>query len=128
MVQTERNVVMGKAKVILGLVVLALVVVAAWQIGSCELANAELQGDLRDVAAQVGARIGLNDESTEEELRNIVIRKAQGYGIQLDPGQVTVIRTRRGESSVLYLAADYHVRVNVLGYSFTLHFTPSSTK
>jgi hypothetical protein len=27
---------------------------------------------------------------------------------------------------VVYLAADYQTRVRVLGYSFTLHFTPSS--
>ena len=126
----ECHVVMGKAKIILGLAVIALAVIAiaGWQIGSCELANLELQGDLRDVAAQVGTRIGLDAESTEEELRNVVVRKAQQHDIQLDPGQVTVIRTGTGESSVVYLAADYKVRVNLLGYSFALHFTPSSKR
>jgi hypothetical protein len=50
---------MGKAKLILGLAVLALAVIACWQIGSCELADFELHEDLRDLAAQGGARIGL---------------------------------------------------------------------
>lgn len=118
----------GKAKIILGSAVLGLAVIAGWQIGSSELANLELQGDLRDVAAQVGTRIGLDAQSTEEELRNVVIRKAQQHDIQLDPGQVTVIRTGTGESSVVYLAADYKARVNLLGYSLALHFTPSSKR
>ena len=119
---------MRKAALILGLAVLAVVVVAGWRIGSCVVANLELQGDLRDLAAQVGTRIGLDAESTEEELRIVVVRKAQQHDIQLDPGQVTVIRTGTGESSVVYLAADYKVRVNLLGYSFALHFTPSSKR
>src|SRR6266700_2662309 len=72
--QTERIVVMGKAKLILGLAVLALAVIAGWPIASCELANFELHEDMRD------------------------------------------------------LAADYKVRVKLLGFSFTFHFTPSSAK
>ena len=118
----------GKAKIILGLAVLGLAVIAGWQIGSGELANLELQGDLRDLAAQVGTRIGLDPMSTEEELRNAVIRKAQGHDIELEPGQVTVRRTGAADASVVYLAADYRVRVKLPGYSFTLHFTPSSAK
>ena len=119
---------MGRAKVILGLAVLALAAIAGWQIGSCEVANLALQGDLRDLAAQVGTRIGLDAQSTEEELRNAVIRKAQEHDIELEPGQVTVRRMGTGTSSTVYLAADYKARVKLLGFSFTLHFTPSSAK
>ncbi|MGD1211809.1 MAG: hypothetical protein ABR973_10695 [Candidatus Acidiferrales bacterium] len=50
---------MRKAKLILGLAVLALAIIAGWPIASCELANLELREDLRDLAAQNGARIGL---------------------------------------------------------------------
>ena len=50
---------MGKVKLILGLAVLALAGVAGWRIASCELANIELREDMRDLAAQVGSRIGL---------------------------------------------------------------------
>ena len=119
---------MGKTKVILGLAVLALAAIAGWQIGSYEVANLALQGDLRDLAAQVGTRIGLDAQSTEEELRNAVIRKAQEHDIELEPGQVTARRTGTGTSSTVYLAADYKARVKLLGFSFTLHFTPSSAK
>lgn len=119
---------MGKARVIPGLAILALAAVASWQIGSRELANLELQSDLRDLAAEVGTRIGLDARSTDEQLRNAVIRKAEGHDIQLEPGQVTVVRSDTGADSTVYLAVDYKVRVNLFVYSFNLHFTPSSKK
>ena len=81
---------MRKAKIILGLAVLGLVLIAGWQIASCELANLEFQSDLRDVAAEIAARIGLSSPTTDEELRNLVIRKAERYEIPLQPDQVTV--------------------------------------
>jgi hypothetical protein len=126
--QTERIVVMGKAKLIAGLAVLALAVVAGWPIASCELANFELHEDMRDLAAQIGGRIGLTPWSTDEDLRSAVIRKAKEHEIQLEPGQVTVQRTGSHEAPTIYLAADYKVRVKLLGFSFTFHFTPSSAK
>ncbi len=119
---------MGKAKLILGVAILGLVVVAGWQIASCEIANLELQTDMRDIAAQVASRIGLEGPNSDEELRNAVIHKAEGHGIQLEPAQVTVQQTGSGKTVVIYLAADYKARVNLLVYSFSLHFTPSSAK
>jgi hypothetical protein len=41
---------------------------------------------------------------------------------------VTVRRTGSGEESVMYLALDYKARVNVLGFWFNLHSTPSSAR
>jgi hypothetical protein len=64
----------------------------------CELANVELESDLRDIASQAGARIGLETMSTDEELRSAVIHKAGEHNIQLQPEQVTV-RTRAREKS-----------------------------
>lgn len=119
---------MGKAKVIVGLAILALAVAAGWQIGSCEVANLELQSDLRDFAAEVGTRIGLDARSSDEQLQSAIIRKADRYDIQLEPGQVTVIRSDAGADSTVYLAVDYKARVNLFVYSFNVHFTPSSKK
>ena len=119
---------MRKAKLILGLAALALAVAVGWPIASCELANLELREDMRDLAAQVGTRIGLTPQSTDEDFRSAVIRKAQEHEIQLEPEQVTVQRTGRGEEPVIYLAAAYKVRVKRFGFSFTFHFTPSSTR
>lgn len=119
---------MGKAKLILGLAILSLAVAAGWQIASCEIANLELQIDMRDIAAQVASRIGLEAPNSDEDLRNAVIHKAEEHDIQLEPAQVTVKHIGSGKTVVIYLAADYKTRVNLLLYSFNLHFTPSSAK
>jgi hypothetical protein len=118
----------GKAKILLGLVVLALAVAVGWQIASCVIANLELQTDMRDIAAQVASRIGLEAPNSDEDLRNAVIHKAEEHDIQLEPRQVIVQQTGSGKTLAIYLAADYKARVNLLVYSFSLHFTPSSTK
>ena len=119
---------MRKVKLVLGLAVLALAGVAGWRIGSCELGNIELREDMRDLAAQVGSRIGLTPQSTDEDFRRAVIHKAEEHEIQLEPEQVTVQRTDTDDAPIIYLAADYKVRVKLLGFSFTFHFTPSSAK
>src|SRR6266513_3700380 len=82
--RTERIVVMGKAKLILGLAVLALPGVAGWRIASCVLANIELREDMRDLAAKVGSGMGLTPQSTDEDFRRAVIRKAEEHEIQLE--------------------------------------------
>jgi len=115
---------MKTAKLILAFALIALAVIAGWQIASCELANFELADDLRDLAAQTGNRIGLTAPRTDDELRSAVIRKAKEHDIDLESKQVTVHRTGSPQAPVI--AADYNVRVNLPGYSFTLHFTPSS--
>src|SRR5439155_20395226 len=99
-----------------------------WRFASCEQANIELSEDMRDIAAQVRSRIGLTPQSTDEDFRTAVIRKAEEHEIQLDPEQVTMQRTGTDEAPIIYLAADYKVRVKLLGFSFTFHFTPSSAK
>jgi hypothetical protein len=119
---------MGKVKLILGLAVLAVAIIAGWQIASCEVANLELHEDLRDLAAQTGAYIGLNSFNTDEDFRNAVIREAKRHDIQLEPEQVTVQRTGTAQTPIIYLAADYKVRVKLPGFSFTFHFHPSSAK
>jgi hypothetical protein len=119
---------MGKVKLILGLAVLAVAVTTGWQIASCELANVELRDDLQDLAIQTGAHIGLVPFKTDEDFRNAIMGDAQKYGIQLEPEQVTVQRTGTAQVPIIYLAADYKVPVKLPGYSFTIHFHPTSAK
>jgi hypothetical protein len=115
-------------KIILGLAVLAPVVTAGWQIGSWEVANMNLQEDIRDMASQAGTHLGIVVPKSDEDVRGDVVRKAKELGIELRSDQVTVRRTNPGEKSILYVAADYTVPVNMVLFSFNLHFTPSSDK
>jgi hypothetical protein len=119
---------MGKAKLILGLVVLSLAIFSGWQIGACELANFELHDDLRDLAAQGGAQIGLAAPDSEDELRSAVIHAAKKHGIRLAPEQVTVRLKGTAYAPTYLLAVDYEVPVVLPGYSVIFHFHPTSTK
>jgi hypothetical protein len=120
--------VMRKLKLIFAGAVLGSAIFVGWRIGSCELANFELHDDLRDLAAQGGAQIGLSAPNTEDELRNAVIRQAKEHGIHLEPEQVTVRRAGTAYAPTYYLAADYDARVTFPGYLLTLHFYPTSAK
>ena len=117
---------MRKIKIILALTVIVLIVMAAWQIGAWEIANINLQEDMRDMASQAGTRFGVVVPPSDEELMRAVIGKAKERGIDLAPNQVTVKRTNPGEHSTLYLAADYKVPVKLPFVSFSLHFKPSA--
>lgn len=116
---------MKRMKNLLVIVFLAVAVLAGWKTGSCELANMELQEDMLDLSSQNGGYSKYPTVRSEQDFRDAVIRKAQDHDIQLEPSEVTVRRADSGSN--MYLAADYTVPVDVLGYSFTLHFTPNST-
>lgn len=115
---------MKKVLAILGILVLGITV---WQIGACYLANTELQSDLKDLAVQNPARIGLASFDTEEELRNEVIARAKEHGIQLAPEQVRVERILTPRMLDLSIAVNYDAQVKLLGLSVPIHFTPSSS-
>ncbi len=117
---------MGKIKLILAIAVLLLLVVGGLQIIPPVLANYQLQDDLHDVAALGGARIGLLPPKTDDELRSEVVRRAAEHNIQLDPGQVIVRHGGVSGGPSVYLEADYKVTVHMPGYSFDVHFEPSS--
>ena len=123
---------LGKVKILLILIAIAAVVAAGWQIVSCELANQELQSDLKDLSAQISARIGLDAQRSDAEFQEAVVRRGREHDIELRPEQVTVKRSGEGvgtgRAPTVYLEVDYSVRVNLLVYSFTMHFRPSSTK
>jgi hypothetical protein len=113
---------MGTVKAIVGILAIIFVVYAAFQIAPPELNNYSFQDDLRTVAL-IGTS---NPHFTDQELLDQVMKKAQERGISLAPEQVTVQRIGTPGNLAVYVAADYTVPVSLPGYSFTLHFTPSS--
>jgi hypothetical protein len=118
----------GKVKLILAVGILALLVSTGWQIAACELANFELQDELKDLASQNGAKIGLAAPRSDDDLRDAVIGKAREHDIALKPGQVTVRRSGSADAPVLYLAVRYSARVILPGYSFTFNFAPNTRR
>ncbi len=119
---------MRRIKRLLVLAVLGFALVAGWDAGSCELAKMELQQDMLDLSKGVNSYSNYSAPLSDEGLREAVIRKAHEHDIRLQPSEVTVRRNGDGSSARVYLAADYTVPVDVLGYSFQLHFTPTSDR
>lgn len=119
---------MGRIQILLAVALLFLAILLAWSVGAAEVANVNLQEEMRDLAAQGGAQIGLVEPSTDNDIRNAVAQKAQEHGIALKPEQVTVQRTVAGEKSKLHIAAHFTVPVNCWLFSLNLHFAPSSDK
>lgn len=113
---------MATVKALLGILMIVGMIYCAWQIVPPELANYSFQDDLRQIAMVGGA----NPHQTDQEILDSIIKKAQDHQIALAPEQVTIQRIGTPGSPAVYVAAEYSVPVALPGYSFTLHFTPSS--
>jgi hypothetical protein len=113
---------MGTSKAIFGFLVIIGCVYAGFQIAPPEMTNYSFTDDLHNIAMVGGA----NPHETDQDLIDQVIKKASQQGITLKPEQITVQRIGTPGAPAVYLAADYTVPVSLPGYSFTLHFTPSS--
>lgn len=117
---------MGKIKFIVAFILFALFMSIAWQLAACELANYELRDDLKDIASMSGERIGMQAQSSDEELRDAVIRRAAGHDIQLVPDQILVRRSGTANNPKIFLAAKYRSRVVMPGVSLIFHLNATS--
>lgn len=113
---------MGTLKALIGVLAMVAAAYGLWQIIPPEMSNYSFQDDLRQIA-MVG---GSNPHETDQQLVDAILKKAQEHQIALAPEQVTVQRIGTPGAPAVYVAADYSVPVSLPGYSFTLHFTPSS--
>jgi len=113
---------MGTVKAIAGILAIILVVYAGFQVIPPEMNNYSFQDDLRNISMMAGSNLHQSDSDTLDQ----VIRKAREHDIQLAPEQVTVQRMNSAGGVAVYVAADYNVPISFPGYSFSLHFTPSS--
>ena len=94
---------------------------------SVTISNRELQSDLREIAAQIGGRSGLSAPSSEDDLRNTVIKRAAEDGITLRLEEVTVRRTETEGNWAVFLSADYDVTIGLPGFAHSVHFSESAS-
>ncbi len=113
---------MGTVKALIGFLAIVGVIYAGFQIIPPEMTNYSFQDDLRNIAMVGGA----NPHQTDQEIIDSIVKKAQEHQITLAPEQITVQRIGTPGAPAVYVAADYNVPVSLPGYSFSLHFTPSS--
>jgi hypothetical protein len=113
---------MGTVKLLFGLVAIVAVIYLSAEVIPPEMTNYSFQEDLQNIAMASGA----NHYLTDQDVLDSVIKKAREHQITLTPEQVTVQRIGTPGAPAVYLAADYSVPIDLPGYSFTMHFTPSS--
>jgi len=113
---------MGTIKAIVGFLAIIGCVYAGFQIAPPEMTNYSFTDDLRSVALMGGS----NPHMTDQELVDMVIKKAHDQNITLTPEMVTVQRIGTPGAPAVYVATEYSVPVSLPGYDFTLHFKPSS--
>ena len=113
---------MGTVKLLGGFLLIVALIYCGFQVFPPEMANYAFSDDLRNIA-MVG---GSNPRQTDQDLVDAIMKKAREHDITLAPEQVTVQRIGTPGAPAVYVAADYSVPVSLPGYSFSLHFTPSS--
>ena len=117
---------MKRVKLITVMAVVGFSVLGGWRVALDEVANYQLQQDMQDLASQSRNYIRYSPPLSDEQFRAAVVRKAYEHDIALTTDEVTVVHTGSDGTPTTLLAADYSVPVHLPGYSFTLHFTPSS--
>lgn len=120
-------------KLVIAALILFPVVAVGWQVGSAEVSNYEFHDDLGYIAAQSRVNIGLQSPETDDQVRNDVIASAAEDGIRLRPDQVQVKRVtitfpRNPPLTHYDVAVSYAMPVNLLLYSFHLHFHQAIAK
>ena len=113
---------MGIIKAIIGFLAIAAVVVGIFQVAPPMLANYSFSDDLKTVAMMDSANL----QKTDEDVRGDVLRKAKEHDLPIEAKQITVQRINTPGLSAVYVAADYSVTINLPGYSFDMHFNPTS--
>ena len=86
------------------------------------LANYSFQDDLKTVAMMDSAVLS----RTDDDVRGDVLKKAKEHDLPIDAKEITVQRINTPGLSSVYVSVDYSVTINLPGYSFDMHFNPTS--
>ncbi|HET9839483.1 MAG TPA: DUF4845 domain-containing protein [Candidatus Angelobacter sp.] len=89
----------------------------AWNLIPPYFHNYQLQDDLDDVA-----RRNTYLATSEDEIKKIVIAKADNNSIKLKEDQITITRTGNG----LAISVKYHIHVDMILYPVDLDFAANS--
>jgi len=108
---------MGTIKAVVGFVAVIGVVFALFQVIPPYFANYQFEDALNNEALAA-----TYSTKTDEDVRNIVLKKAQDLEIPITREQIKVQRTGSQGVGTLAIAADYSVHVNLPGYPLDLNF------
>jgi len=112
---------MATLRLVLGFGVVALVALICFKLIPPFFSNYEFEDSIKTDALQA-----TYSTRSEEDIREIVIKHARNYDIELTPKQVHVSRTGSFGNGTLTIDAEYSVPVEFPGYTTSLDFHPSS--
>jgi hypothetical protein len=112
---------MGTLKLVLGFGIFAALILFGMKIIPPFFSNYELEDAIKTEATQ-----STYSTRTEDDIRESIIKQAQGYDIVLTPKQVHVSRIGGFGQGTLAIDAEYSVPIDLPGYSTTIEFHPSS--
>ena len=113
---------MGIIKAIIGFLVIAAVVVGLFQVVPHLLANYSFSDDLKTVSMIDSSNL----QKTDDDIRNDVMKKVREHDLPIEPKQITVQHINTPGLTAIYLSVDYSVTVSLPGYSFDMHFNPTT--
>jgi hypothetical protein len=112
---------MGTLKLIFGIGVFVALLVVGVKVVPPFFANYELEDAIKTEATQ-----STYSTRTEEDIRGAIIKHARDYDIDLTPKQVRVQRAGGFGQGTLSIEAEYSVPLDLVVYSTTLDFHPST--
>ncbi len=112
---------MGSLRIALGVGAFVLVAVLGIKLVPIFVSNFEFEDALKNDALQ-----STYSTKSEEDVRELVIKHARDYDIELTPKQVHVSRNGSFGTGTLLIEVNYTVPVDFPGYSTTLEVHPSS--
>jgi hypothetical protein len=111
-------------KYIFAVALIVAAIIAVVRIAEPELTNAIFEDEIKDIAAELGARTGRLPPKSDVEMRDAVMREAATHEIDLDPKQVRVNIAGTPENRTVLIAVTYSVPVDLFVYKFDLHLHP----
>jgi hypothetical protein len=109
---------MGKIKGLIGLLVIAGGFYVAWSMIPPYFYNYQFQDDLDEIAR----RVSYATNSSDDDVKQMVIRKAQSDEINLKEDQIVVSRSGNGVG----ITVKYRVHVDMAVHPVDLDFTANS--
>jgi hypothetical protein len=105
----------------LGVGAFVLVAILGIKLVPIYVSNFELEDAIKNDALQ-----STYSTKSEDDIREMVIKHARDYDVELTAKQVHVSRNGSFGNGTLLIEVNYSVPVNFPGYSTTLEFHPSS--
>jgi hypothetical protein len=112
---------MATLRLLLGFAVFGFVALLCYKLVPPVFANYQLEDAIKNDALQA-----TYTAHSEDDIRQVVIKHAHDFDIELEPKDVHVKRTGSYGNGTLTIDAVYTVPVEFPGYAMTIEFHPSS--